>query len=340
MRALHAAVLAGLFLTTALAGCITGDDGEGDDQVLKEQAQAGERTGGVQGVVTDNAVQPIEGANVTLIEIDETTQTATDGSYAFSNLDPGSYTVSVNASGFVSARNTTDVSAGEVTNVDFLLTHLQSTEAYTQVFELQGFFECGVEVGYDFRQELPEVPEPPEQVPWIDPRYFFLGLAACAAGNIGSENTTNDKFSHFFEFEPPVDTVVYEMTWEANNQFSDWMTTRMEVEGFANDGVGTVFRTQGPSPIVERLEKPTWENLSANFTEQCEQEGDDDYCGYSFWDNGWPMQTRVFPAWQCQSEDAGVCAVAQQEFTHFVSAFYNGPAPEGYSITESDGASS
>ncbi len=333
MRPLTTFLLSVLLVTTVLAGCLTGDDGQGDDQALKEQAQAGDRTGGLQGVITDTAVQPIEGANVTLLETDQTTQTATDGSYAFSNVDPGSYTVSVNASGFVSARNTTQVTVGEVTNVDFLLTHLQSTEAYTQVFELEGFFECGFEVGWDLTQEAPEPPEPPEPVPWLDPRYFFLGLAACAVVNVGAQNTTNDKFMHVFDLEAPIDTLIYEMQWDANSDTSEWMGTQLEVEGFSNDQIGRFWRHQGPSPVYERLDKPVWENLSANFTEACE-EGNDDYCGYNFWDNGWPLQTRVFPAWQCQSEDAGGCAVVQQEFTHFVSAFYNAPAPEGYAIVE------
>lgn len=333
MRAQLTVLLAGLMLTTFLAGCL-GQDGQGDGgEVLKEQAEAGDRTGGIQGVVTDTAVQPVEGANVTLLEIDRTVTTASDGSYAFSDLDPGTYTVSVNASGFVSARNGTQVSAGQVNNVDFLLTHLQSTEAYTQTFELEGFFECGGEAGYDLRQEAPPVPEPPEPVPWLDPRYFYLGLAACAVVNVGAENTTNDKFMHTFELEAPIDTLVYEMAWEANSQTSEWMGTQLEVEGFSNDEIGRFWRHQGPSPVYARLDTPVWENLSANFTQACEN-GTDDYCGYNFRDKGWPLQTRVFPAWQCQTTDAGACAVVQQAFTHFVTAFYNAPAPEGYNIIE------
>ncbi len=325
MRGWRTVVLSALLLTTALAGCLGGDEDSSGDQVLKEQAKAGDRTGGIQGVVTDTAIQPVEGANVTLLEIDQTATTASDGSYAFSDLEPGTYTVSVNASGFVSTRNETQVSAGQVNNVDFLLTHLQSTEAYTQVFELKGFFECGAEAGWDLRDEAPDNP-----APFDGGRYFFLGVAACAGANIAG-NTTNDKFMHIFELDPPLNTVIYEMQWEANSQTSEWLGTQLEVEGFSNDAIGRFWRHQGPSPVYERLDEPVWENLSANFTEACEN-GTDDYCGYSFRDEGWPLQTRVFPAWQCQTQDAGACVVAQQEFTHYISAFYNAPAPEGYSI--------
>jgi len=111
------------------------------------------------------------------------------------------------------------------------------------------------------------------------------------------------------------------------------MTTRMEVQGFPNDDVGTVFRTQGPSPIQLELGPSTWENLTTGFEEQCE-EGNDPYCGYNWEADGYPFQTRVFPAWQCASEKGGGCAVAQQPFTHFITGFYNQPAPEGYSLAE------
>lgn len=315
-----------------VAGCLGlgGEDSSSSD--APETASVSEDTGGIEGVVTDEAVQPIPGANVTLVDLDRTTEATEDGAYAFSEVEPGEHTLRVEAEGHLGTEETVSVRAGEVTVRDFVLATETGTEAYTTELELNGFFECGFEVGWNVTGT---VPAPPEQAP--DPRYFFLGLATCAVPNSVLEevgaggNATNDKFAHSFETDPPLSTLVYEMGWEPENQFADWMTTRMEVEGFANDGVGTIFRTQGPSPIHIRLDAPVWSELSENFTAQCE-EGDDQYCGYSFDANGFPLQTRVFPAWQCASEQGGGCAVVQQPFTHFITAFYNEPAPQGYRL--------
>ncbi len=296
------------------AGCLgLGGQETEDEDLARQRAAVTEDLGGIEGVVTDEAVQPIEGANVTLAQLGETTQTAQDGSYAFSRLQPGTYTLVFRAEDFISTEQTVDVRAGSATPVDVILTHLAEQDAFTQQLELAGFFECGFEVGYNV--SVGPVNED-----------FFLGLALCAVGG----NATNDQFNHLFSLEAPLDTLVHEMTWDAQNRFSDWMTVRMEVEGFANDGIGTIYRTQGPSPIQVRLDNATWQGLDENFTAECE-EGDDDYCGYGFRDQGWPLQTRVFPAWQCFSEQAGGCAVLQQPFTHIITAFYNAPAPEGYS---------
>ncbi len=319
-------LLAVVLVTAGMAGCLGGDDqtGQGD---LQQTAVADADTGGIQGVVTDTAVQPVEGANVTLVETNQTVQTASDGSYAFSQVPPGTYTVAFRADAFVSTSKEVSVQVNEISTLDVLLSHLQSQSPFTQVFELQGFFECGVEVGWNVSQ----APPPAD--------YFFLGVAVCAYPNsimedlTGSGNATNDKFAHVFELEAPIDTMVYEMTWEASTQFSQWMTTRVEVEGFANSQNGTFFRTQGPSPIHVRLEKDVFEETSEVYQQACE-EGNDDYCGYSFWDSGWPLQSRVFPAWQCASETGGGCVAAQQEFTHLITAFYNQEAPPGYSVVE------
>ncbi|MDX1611575.1 MAG: carboxypeptidase-like regulatory domain-containing protein [Candidatus Thermoplasmatota archaeon] len=308
-------LLALLLASVAMVGCL-GDDEPTGEGGLKQTATIQEGLGGVQGVITDAAVQPVVGANVTLVELNETVQTASDGSYAISNVQPGSYTLIVRAPGFVSTSQDVQVRASDVAVVDLIITHLRTEEAYTQMFEMAGFFECGFEVGWNVSQAPDEVPANP----------FFLGIALCAGG----ENVTNDRFSHPFDLEAPIHTLVHEMTWEASGQFSEWMTVSENVRGVdPNDAIGRYMRVQGPSPIQVTMGPEVWNNLSASFKTACE-DGDDTYCGYNFRDNGWPLLTRVFPAWQCQSEEAGACAVLQQEFTHVITAFYNGPAPEGY----------
>lgn len=319
-------LVAATVLTAGCAGLGAEEDAE-PSSTTRQRAQITDSMGGVEGVVTSPAIEPIEGANVTLDGTDASATTAEDGSYALSNVKPGTYTLAIRADGFLSTETEIDVRAGEVTTHDTILTQTRTAQAYTQTIELKGFFECGAEVGWNVTGD----DGPPGGS-------FFLGWAACATpnsvlGTLGGGNATNDKFSHTFQIEPPIETLVYEMGWEAENQFAEWMTTRMEVDGFDNDNVGTIFRTQGPSPIHVRLDASTWTELADGFTQQC-TEGNDTYCGYSFEADGWPLQTRVFPAWQCASETGGGCVVAQQPFTHVLSAFYNAPAPDGYRVLE------
>ncbi len=312
-------------LAAPLAGCL-GGDGDGDEPLQEEQADVTERLGGIQGVVTDNAVQPIEGANLTLEELGETATTASDGSYAFSRIEPGTYTMLVRADGFVTTKETATVEAGEVTTVDHLLTHLTSDQAFMQQQELVGFVECGA--GW-----------------WITPMVLpYSALAACAVPNTALEiaglggNATNDRFMHVFELEAPVSTVVYEMTWDSENTA---LSTIMEVDGFPNDDEATFYESGGLPPIYARLDKPVFERVASNFTEICEgangTEANDNYCGFNFWDQGWPMQQRVFASPDCQETPARVCPVIQEEFTHYVSAFYNEPAPDGFAVIDGNG---
>jgi hypothetical protein len=317
-------VLAALLAT---AGCLgLGDDG--NDDAAPDTATFTEDTGGIEGVITDEAVQPVADATVRLVEAETSTNTTEDGSYAFSNVEPGTHTLRVEAEGYQAAEDEIDVATGEVTVRDLVLATVRGEDAYMTQQELTGFFECGWEIGWNVTEEVPETPGP------VDGRSFYLGLAMCAVPNnqLGG-NATNDKFSHSFELDPPLHTLVYEMEWDPENQLSEWMTTRMEVQGFSNDDVGTIFRTQGPSPIRLDLGPSTWENLTVGFEEQCE-EGNDAYCGYNWEADGYPLQTRVFPAWQCAHEKGGGCAVAQQPFTHYVTGLYNQPVPDGYGLAQ------
>ncbi len=320
-------------LLLVTAGCL-GFGGDEELQSTGDIVHATDEAGALEGVITDEAVQPLSEVSVTLVDQERSTESSADGSYGFSEVEPGTHTVRLEADGYHGTEGEVEIVAGDVTVRDFVLSQATDQEAYMATHELEGFFECGFEVGWNVTDQAPE---PPEGVPEV--REFYLGLAACATPNSvlemvgGGGNATNDKYSHTFQLDHVLDSLVYEMIWEAENAFSDWMTTRMEVEGFANDGIGTVFRTQGPSPIQERIDREDWDTLEENFRESCE-EGNDAYCGYNWDVDGYPLQTRVFPAWQCASEEGGGCAVVQQPFTNYVSAFYNQAAPEGYSVSE------
>ncbi len=337
MRAASLALL--LLATPLLAGCLGlgGDDaGSGDETVQKQQAEVGSETGGIQGVVTDTAVQPIEGANVTLLETDQTTQTATDGSYAFSNLDPGTYTIAVRAEGFISTSNETQLRANQVSQADFILSPVALQEAFMQQIEDSAFFECGVGVGWNLTQ-LPEVPE----APLIgDPRTFGITWATCATLNLEG-NTTNDDFSEDIEFEAPLTELVVEAQWDPSSPAADHMWLTADIQGFANltGGNATLYQdVDASSPYKHVVNNTTLEEINEWFIRRCESGSSDGdrYCGYNFRDRGWPMTARTFTATDCAPTPASGCAPIQQEVNYVFTAFYNQPAPEDYSVHQGD----
>lgn len=313
-----ALVVALAMLAMPLTGCLGQGDGTSDEPVQKQRADVTDDLGGIEGVVTDPAVQPVEGATVTMKTSDRSATTSDDGSFAFSRLAPGTHTLVFNQSGFLSTEKTVDVSAGEVTRLDVVLSHTRSETAFTQQFELIGFLECGVGWQTD-----------PNPLPGITQN----AIALCSVPTIVAENSTNDKFLHTFKLEAPIDTVVYEMTW---NSQGTALSTQMEVEDFPFEDAAEILRAGQTPPVYERLDRPVFDELSRNFTEHCEgkndTEADDRFCGYTFEATGWPMQMRVFADGNCNDLPARACPVIQEEFRHVISAFYNEPAPDGFAV--------
>ena len=79
-------------------------------------------SGDLTGTVTDPSGAVVSGATVTLKSdttgATRTTTTNASGAYRFSLLQPGSYTVSANASGFSKSQSTTTIAAGQATIAD------------------------------------------------------------------------------------------------------------------------------------------------------------------------------------------------------------------------------
>lgn len=316
------ALFAALVLT---AGCLGLGD-EGDEQELqKEGADVTEDTGGIEGLVTDPAVRPIAGANVTLVEAERSTTTADDGSFAFSRVEPGDKTLRVTAEDHVATVRTVSVTAGDVRQVDLVLAGAGDEQPYQQVLEMEGFIECGV----GWRQDVVDVGQPLLQ---------DSALAACAVPNLylPGDNTTNDKFLHTFKLDPSLTEVVYELGWSADSgALTPALRSIMELDGFVNEGGARIMDARGDSPLRVHLAEEDWASLETNITEKCnDEDAGDDWCSVNPRANGWNMMLRVFATGDCQDAPAGACLVFQQDFTHYATAFYNQAAPQGFSLQE------
>jgi len=85
-------------------------------------AQAQNAPGSLAGVVSDTAGQPVQSAQVIVVGTNLSALTRADGSYSFSALPSGLYTVRARRIGFVQVvRDTVQVVSGVTTRVDFRL---------------------------------------------------------------------------------------------------------------------------------------------------------------------------------------------------------------------------
>ena len=79
------------------------------------------QSGGIQGTVSDENQQPLAGASVHIVELDRQAGTDEQGSYTFTGIPDGTYTLRVSYIGYEDAERTATI-AGTVQTVDFSLT--------------------------------------------------------------------------------------------------------------------------------------------------------------------------------------------------------------------------
>ena len=104
-----------LLIAIAFAGCAE-DGGPATDgpeeTAVDEELQATDETGVIRGVVVDETVTPVVGAKVLVkgVELEETTND--DGSFGFSDLEPGTYFLEISKIGFDAVQTSAEVVAG------------------------------------------------------------------------------------------------------------------------------------------------------------------------------------------------------------------------------------
>jgi hypothetical protein len=224
MRVL-ASLLACLF---ALAGCAT--PAEPAEPVLPAvealELEATETTGVIRGLVVDEAIRPLAGAEVTLRGASEgVTTTTEEGAFGFDGLEPGTYFLKVSKVGFSDLQLSADVVAGvgEPAPVKAILPRLAGYLPYVTVRVFDGFIECTTS---------------------------FLVL--CGLPNLlTGTNYTNDRYTWTWFFEPNATLMQAEMAWESTQSLSPTLYFEMEPSGDCDDGFFN--RTEGPSPIYATL---------------------------------------------------------------------------------------
>lgn len=128
-----------------VAGCSDAPKADvpaGDDEVfadLEDGVQATATTGAIAGVVVDDAIRPIPGANVTLLARNQTVTADADGRFAFEELEAGVYFLSSVAHRHDTIQLSVEVKVGEIATARVMMQRLTTVEPYKQTVQFRGY---------------------------------------------------------------------------------------------------------------------------------------------------------------------------------------------------------
>lgn len=149
-RAVPPGLAGALALLAVLAGCVGGSKPatiapEGPTVTL------GHTTGAIAGYVTDDEINPLPGANVTLRrftgEFVATLFADAGGAFGFSELEPGRYNVTAKATARETMSQVVDVAADRITEVRFAMPLISVTYRWVAAAQYTGNLTLGTPVG-------------------------------------------------------------------------------------------------------------------------------------------------------------------------------------------------
>lgn len=277
-------------------------------------------TGAVQGHISTEDLLPISGALVALRGTEFSTMTDENGFFLFRGVPPGPQTLDIAALGYSSTARLVAVEAGLVANIEITLSIIPiPDQAYVSVLQDAGFLECAMGAvvfvapcTYGYRS--------------LWGNAHNAGVNLTAAAGLPSD-LHNNKFWLNFTINPGAQQLIAELIWEAGSAAATTMQLFILCGDFdyvLNEcteehryGVNT-----STSPVrvdVNMMDKD--DDGDDNMTKGCP---DSKFCvtkGIPVWwtnDVAMPFTTPQF--------------AFQQRFDVYDSIFYNGQAPEDYTI--------
>lgn len=296
-----------------LAGCAS----NGGPKIPDAEAPAPRS---IAGVVVDEAVRPIEGALVEVLDLQLSATTDADGAFLLTDVPAGVHILRASHGLYDAQQQTVEVVADddEGARAKFQLTRVIFATPYSQLQKFDAFIvcsvgfslyaseECGEGVGMPCEDPVPGTPLPPP-----------------FCSRVGGQGNNFAQWD-FYLAGPFVRTLVVEMSWAPAsptlqefqlNVGNDWTCTP-----FCNGNGLNV--TGGPSPLYATV---TFDGLQLT-----DRLGNDVELSSET-----RFSTFVWPNWGSGDPEQLNVAV-NQPYQAFATAFYYLPAPEGWSFLAGD----
>lgn len=142
---LNAFLVAALTASVVLAGCT--DDGDAapvDGEIVDSETYSLGNKGAINGLVVDDRFRPIVGARVLLQEIGSTIEANENGEFQFIDLEPGTYTVRVNAEGHEATPQKVRVDEGVFSDLSVIARRIINEGGTILTQEFAIFIDCWI----------------------------------------------------------------------------------------------------------------------------------------------------------------------------------------------------
>ena len=299
-------LLAVLLLTAAvLAGCAGGSETPKVEQLAEgaPEVVVTETTGGIRGVVVDDAIRPIKGATVEVVGTDKKMTTDETGLFAFSGLEAGPYFVKAGHLLYDVQQQSVDVVAGvaDPAPVKFLLTRVILQNPYYTTMKFDGFIVCSANVG---------VPE----AGYLLSEECGEGVGVEGLGRVGGQGNNNVQYDFYVENDG-AKSIVVEQVWEPTSDAGKGLYSPVSLNWKCVPSCsGDTFLTiDGESPTYGYAGNATIEALELTTS----------------------TVISVF-TWASPAGTTGASVTLNQGYQEFVTISYYLPLPEGWSFVAGD----
>lgn len=196
-------------------------------------------TGGIRGVVVDDAIRPLSGVLITLElgDADRNVTTPDDGTFTFSGLEPGTYFVSAARFGYSSSQQSVEVIANdpEPPVLKMQLLRDATQVAYVSEQQFTGFILCTSSV-----------------VAMCGAPNVVSNVLLCPEFNICLGNVTDDTFGFDLYYEPHALFIQSEVVWDSTQPLSTQLSLQMETITGCPDDKYNAYNVviAGDSPLM------------------------------------------------------------------------------------------
>ncbi|HUR62270.1 MAG TPA: carboxypeptidase-like regulatory domain-containing protein [Candidatus Thermoplasmatota archaeon] len=253
---LAAPLLAACFI---LAGCATqaSDSTSNGSFTEPPEVKVTDSTGGIRGVVVDEAIRPIKAATVLITGngFNKTFTTDASGGFSVSDLQPGVYFVKASKPLYDTQQQSIEVKAGVAPGVTKIqLNQVVFGKPYMQTLRYKGFISCSGNYVVLLSEECGEGVGSPRT------NCDVIGVGPCVANpvmpgqRIGHNGDNHVQFDFFLA--GPAASLIVEEYWEPSSEAGKGLYTPVSLEWACVPTCGgkTFLQLQGVSPLLGRVD--------------------------------------------------------------------------------------